>query len=65
MNACRDEIADLVADIRFSERRLKSKFYPEEFQYMEHRRQQVGYLFSRRHSMKPNRYGELIIKGGE
>ena len=49
VNDVRASIADLIVDIRFSERRLKVNFTPEEFNYMESCRRTVGYIFSRRH----------------
>ncbi len=50
MSEPRDTIADLIVDIRFSERKLKQEFTPEEFNYMESCRLKVGQLFSRRHN---------------
>ena len=61
MNDIRATIADLIVDIRFNERRLKVKFTPEEFNYMESCRHKVGCIFSSRHT--PDEL-QAIIKGG-
>ena len=60
MNTTQDSIRDLIAEVRFSRRKIASgNTDAAEREYMEHCLSKIRWLFASRHSLRPNRYGEL------
>ena len=57
MNNIRALVADLVVDIRFSQRKLKSEFTSDEQNYMDDCKRHVAYIYDNRHNVETNRYG--------